>query len=107
MSEIVFLYATAPEEATAMRMANALVEKREAACVNVIPGMTSVYRWKGAIETAQEMVVIVKTTADMAERAKNTIVDIHPYDTPCVVALKTTADASHRPFLDWISSCVS
>jgi periplasmic divalent cation tolerance protein len=107
MSDVVFLYSTAPDEATAIRLARALVEKREAACVNLIPGMTSVYRWKEAVETAGEFVLIVKTTADAALRARATIVALHPYETPCVVALPASAGASHQPFLDWIARCVA
>ncbi|MEM9749944.1 MAG: divalent-cation tolerance protein CutA, partial [Pseudomonadota bacterium] len=61
MSDVVLVYMTAPDEATAMGLARALVERRLAACANVIPGMRSVYRWKGEIEEDGELIVIAKT----------------------------------------------
>lgn len=102
MTKTLLLYATAPDASTAEAIAAALIEARLAACVNIIPGMRSVYRWRGAVETAEEMVVIVKTTSETAENARNLICDRHPYETPCVIALEVSENASSAAYLDWI-----
>ncbi len=104
MTNINFLYTTAPDAATADRIARALIEKRLAACINAIPGMISTYRWKGNVEAADEVVLIVKTTAAAARDARDLICALHPYETPCVVALPVAADVSSKAFLDWIAA---
>ncbi|MEX0643738.1 MAG: divalent-cation tolerance protein CutA [Parvularculaceae bacterium] len=104
MAKINFLYTTAPDAKSADEIARALIERRLAACVNVIPGMTSTYRWKGKIEATAEIVLIVKTTAAVAPAARDLILELHPYDTPCVVALPILESASNQAFLDWIAA---
>lgn len=104
MAKINFLYTTAPDAATAEKIARALIERRLAACVNVIPGMISTYRWEGRIETGAEVVLIIKTTAAAAPAARELVLALHPHETPCVVALPIVEDASSRAFLDWIAA---
>lgn len=99
----VFLYSTAPDRETAKAIARALVHSAAAACVNIIPGMTSVYRWRERIEESDEVVLIVKTTAAKAAAARHLILAHHPYETPAVAAIAIDEGRSHRPFLDWIS----
>ncbi len=106
MAEIVFLYTTAPDAETARRIAHALVEARLAACANIIPGMRSVYRWKGAIETAEEVVAIFKTTAEQAALASSMILRLHPYETPSVVSLPVGEAGSNPAYLAWIAETV-
>jgi periplasmic divalent cation tolerance protein len=103
MAAIRFLYVTAPDEAAARKIADGLIEARLAACVNIIPGMRSVYRWEGKIESANELVLIVKTTAAAASAARDLIRKLHPYELPCVVALAADEDGSNADFLAWIS----
>jgi periplasmic divalent cation tolerance protein len=76
----VLLYMTAPDAETAQRIAEALVEARLAACANIFPGMRSIYRWQGVIETAEEVAAIFKTAAALAEAACALIVRLHPSD---------------------------
>lgn len=83
----VLLYVTAPSRDAALALGRALVEQRLAACVNVLDGMTSVYRWNGAVEEAQEAVLLVKTMAGVYEAAAARVRQLHPYETPCVLEI--------------------
>lgn len=103
-SAATFLYVTAPDEAAAGKLADALVEARLAACVNIIPGMRSVYRWEGRIESASELVLIVKTTASAAPKARDLIRRLHPYEMPSIVAFDASSAGSNPDFLAWIAS---
>jgi len=106
METVVFLYATAPDEATAATIAAQLVEGGAAACVNIIPGMTSVYRWRGAVEKSKEVVLIVKTTRAASARAVEIFNASHPYETPALASLMIDESLSSRPFCDWVrNSC--
>jgi periplasmic divalent cation tolerance protein len=87
MERAVFVYTTFPSVVEAEKAGHALVEARLAACVNVLPGMISVYRWQGAVERAQEAVMIVKTRASLAESVRASVKATHPYDTPAIVVL--------------------
>ncbi len=102
MPRIMFLYATAPDDATARMIADALIEARLAACVNILGAAASVYRWKGAIERADEIVFLAKTTADNATRARDLILRLHPYETPAVAAINIEQASSNPAFLAWI-----
>ena len=81
------VHLTAPDAATATRLAHLLVEERLAACVQVVPAVTSVYRWEGAVETADEHLLLVKTTAAAFDAIRDRIRSEHPYDTPEVLAV--------------------
>lgn len=102
MSEIVFLYATAPDRALAAKIAERLVESRAAACVNLLPGIESVYRWQGRVERAEEVALIVKTTAAAAGFARAEIRALHPYETPAIAAWPVSAAGADPDFLAWI-----
>ncbi|WP_246148460.1 divalent-cation tolerance protein CutA [Skermanella pratensis] len=93
---------TAPTPGEAHRIGRTLVEERLAACANLLPGMTSVYRWQGKVEQADEVVVIAKTTADLFDRLAARVKEIHSYDCPCIVALPL--ERGHAPYLDWIAA---
>ncbi|MHA7872082.1 MAG: divalent-cation tolerance protein CutA [Hyphococcus sp.] len=101
---IVFLYVTAPNAETAARIGRALVKEKLAACVNIHGEMRSIYEWDGKVELQLETPIFVKTTAAAAERAKTRILELHPYDEPCVAALPVLREGSSAPFLDWIAS---
>ncbi|MGB7932887.1 MAG: divalent-cation tolerance protein CutA [Gammaproteobacteria bacterium] len=93
---------TVPNEATARRIASALVEEQLAACVNIVPGITSVYRWKGAIETAPEMLLIIKTTLGVYMRLQDRIHALHPYELPEIIAV--SLDQGLPEYLAWITT---
>ncbi len=82
-------------------MARALVEKRLAACVNVIPGIRSVYRWKDAIEDEEEVLLLIKTSRPLLEELREEIERLHSYEVPEVIAL-SIVDGSER-YLSWMT----
>jgi periplasmic divalent cation tolerance protein len=88
----------------AERIARELVERGLAACVNVVPGVVSHYRWKGKLERDDERLLVIKTTAERFERLRETLVSLHPYELPEVVAVAITA--GHEPYLSWLDGSV-
>jgi periplasmic divalent cation tolerance protein len=100
MDQTLCVYMTASSAAEAGRIGRALVEERLAACVNVLSGIRSIYRWQGAVEEAEEVAMIAKTTADRFASLERRVRELHSYDVPCVVAWPHSA--GHKPFLDWI-----
>jgi periplasmic divalent cation tolerance protein len=98
--EALFIYMTAGSVEEARSIARILVEERLAACVNIIGGMHSVYRWQDGIEEASEVVMIAKTSSDGFDALAARVRDLHSYDTPCIVALPLTAGDPR--YLDWI-----
>jgi periplasmic divalent cation tolerance protein len=88
----------------AERIARALVEGRLAACVNVVPGVVSIYRWKDAIERDDEQLLVVKTRAERVEALREALVALHPYQLPELVVLPIAA--GHPPYLAWVRESV-
>lgn len=100
------LLITAPSAEVATRIAHSLVEERLAACVNVIAGVTSVYRWRGEVATDAEHLLVVKTTAACAERIERALPALHPYETPELVVLEPAhVESRYRAWLG--DSCAS
>ena len=94
------VYVTAPSLAEAESLARLAVTARLAACANILPGMRSLYWWQGKLEQADEVVLLLKTTAELVPALTEALVAAHSYDCPCVVALPI---ASGNPaFLQWI-----
>jgi len=93
---------TAPNAEVGGLIARTLVEERLAACVNVIPGVRSIYRWEGDIQDDPEVVLIVKTRADRYEALAARIKDLHPYDVPEVLVLPAVGGSSS--YLAWITA---
>ena len=89
----------------AERVARAVVERGLAACVNVVPGVTSFYRWRGEIARDAEWLMVMKTTAARFEALREALVKLHPYDVPEVVELPI--ERGHAPYLDWIDESVA
>jgi periplasmic divalent cation tolerance protein len=87
MERAVFVYTTFPSVVEAEKAGNDLVGAGLAACVNILPGMISIYRWQGAVERAEEVVMIIKTRASLAEVVRASVRATHPYDTPAIVVL--------------------
>jgi periplasmic divalent cation tolerance protein len=88
----------------AERLARMLVERRLAACVNVVPGVVSTYRWKGAVERAEERLLVIKTRRSRLEELRAALVAEHPYELPELVAFEVAA--GHAPYLAWIDESV-
>jgi len=97
-----FVYITTESAAQAESIGRALVEARLAACVNILPGMHSLYHWQGSIASAQETVLIAKTRMDLTEALTAKVKELHTYDIPCVVVLPVVAGLPD--FLQWIDA---
>jgi periplasmic divalent cation tolerance protein len=95
---------TAGSDADAERLARALVERRLAACVNVVPRVVSHYRWKGALQRDEERLLVVKTRAERVGALRAALVELHPYELPELVVLQVAA--GHAPYLAWLDECV-
>ncbi|HVY84147.1 MAG TPA: divalent-cation tolerance protein CutA [Caulobacterales bacterium] len=100
--DAVTLYATWPNLEAAETAARQLVERRIAACVNLLPNVVSVYRWEGALQRDSEVVMLVKTTAARAAEARDAIVALHPNQLPCVTAFRIDSACASAPFLNWL-----
>lgn len=97
---VLLCHCSCPDIHTAKRIAEALVEERHAACVNLLPGVQSIYRWKGTIERAEEVVLSIKTTRAQFEPMAARIASLHPYELPEVLAVEVAAGLP--AYLDWV-----
>jgi periplasmic divalent cation tolerance protein len=88
----------------ARKIARALVERRLAACVNMVPRISSIYRWEGKVEEAQECLLIIKTTAAAFPKLRDTIRETHSYEVPECIALPV--EDGSLPYLNWIAESV-
>ncbi|MBN2055475.1 divalent-cation tolerance protein CutA [bacterium] len=95
---------TAPSREIAMSLGRTLLEERLAACVQIVPGLTSLYQWQGKIQCDDELLMLIKTTAACFEALRIRIKNIHPYDLPQIVALPLAAGDEH--YLDWLKDQV-
>jgi periplasmic divalent cation tolerance protein len=100
MERAVFVYTTYPGVVEAEKAGRALVERRIAACVNILPGMISLYRWEGAVERGEEAVMIVKTRASLAETVRTAVKETHPYTTPAILVLPI--ESLDQTYFAWI-----
>jgi periplasmic divalent cation tolerance protein len=95
-------FCTCPDAATAGRIAAALVEERLAACVSIVPGVHSIYRWQGAVERAEETLLLVKTAPDRLSRLQDRLLQLHPQELPELVSFET---GSGLPaYLQWVAA---
>lgn len=88
----------------ARRIARALVRERLAACVNVVPGVASIYAWKGKVEESREALLIVKSTSARAKRLEARVRELHSYDLPELVTLRI--DGGSAAYLRWVREAV-
>lgn len=100
MTEIRSLYLTFETAEQAESLAEALLERRLIACANVLPGMRSLYRWRGDVVRDDEVVMICKTATDRLDEALGAVEELHPYDVPCAVAWPV--EAGLEGYLDWV-----
>jgi periplasmic divalent cation tolerance protein len=100
MERAVFVYTTYPSVVEAEAAGRAVVGSGLAACVNILPGMISLYRWQDAVERAEEVVMIVKTRASLAERVRVAIKEAHSYDTPAILVLPI--ESVDQTYLQWL-----
>ena len=100
MSERLLVLSTVARAEDGERIARALVERGLAACVNVLPGLVSIYRWKGAVEREEERLLVIKTRRDTFAALRDALVALHPYEVPEVIALPIVD--GHAPYLAWL-----
>ena len=102
MSEALEVHVTMPNADTARSIGRTLVEERLAACVNVVPGVVSIYGWKGTLHEDEEVLCLIKTSPQRFEKLRARVVELHPYDVPEVMAF--AVDDGSRDYLDWVRS---
>jgi periplasmic divalent cation tolerance protein len=100
MERAVLVYTTYPSVVEAERAGRAIVERRLAACVNILPGMVSHYWWQGALERGEEALMIFKTRASLAEKVRAAVKASHSYTTPSVLVLPI--EDGDPDYLRWI-----
>ncbi|MCP4542578.1 MAG: divalent-cation tolerance protein CutA [Chloroflexi bacterium] len=102
MTDYIQVMTTTDTQATAQAIASALVEKRLAACVQIVGPITSTYWWQDKIETSQEWLCIIKSAQDLYQVLEKAILKIHPYDVPEILAVPVTA--GHEDYLRWLNN---
>lgn len=103
-TQAVVVLSTCPDRDRALAIARALVDEGLAACVNVLDGVRSIYRWQGAVHDDAEVLCVAKTTAARFEALRARLVELHPYEVPEVIALPVSA--GHAPYLAWLAGAV-
>ena len=98
---VLIVFCTCPDTATANALALALVSEHLAACVNVLPGVRSTYRWQGRIECGDEVLLLVKTSADRLAGLTARLQALHPAELPEVLAVEAVGGLA--PYRDWVA----
>lgn len=102
-TDALLVLSTCPDADSGQRLARSLVEGHLAACVNLVGPVTSIYRWRDAIETAGEMLLVIKTTADRYPALEQGLRAAHPYEVPEIVAVPVQQGLND--YLEWVRSC--
>lgn len=103
-ARVAVVLTTVPDEESAAAIASSLVERRLAACVSVFPKVRSTYRWKGEVERADEVLLVIKGTRDGFPQLRDAIVKLHPYEVPEILLLPV--EDGFPAYLDWIAESV-
>lgn len=98
------LYVTTSDKKEARKIGRTLVEENLAACVNIIDGMNSIYKWEGEIQEDAECILIVKTHYSRVRKVTRMIKEMHSYEVPCVISLTITEDEGNEDYLDWLEN---
>ena len=99
--DVIVVFITAPSREVAHQIANGLLEQKLAACVNVVPAVQSIYSWQGAVQSDDEVLLIVKSRAALfEEKLLPAVQDMHPYEVPEIIALPVIMGS--KSYLDWV-----
>ena len=104
MTDVVLVLSTVPDDSSAEPLARTLVEEKLAACVNLLPPMVSIYRWKGEVDRSAERQVIIKTTRHLVPALGKRLKELHSYELPELIVL--SVDGGSNDYLDWVVSSV-
>lgn len=102
--ELILVLCTCPDNIVAKNLAQALVERKLAACVNIISAIQSIYRWEEEIHMDNEVLLLIKTTKEAWESLEQTLLELHPYDVPEIIAMPITAGT--KDYLSWVGENV-
>lgn len=102
-TEILLVYSTCPSQVTARQIADLLIGQRLAACVSILPAITSVYHWQEKIETSEEHLLMIKCNKSNYAALEQAVLDAHPYELPEIVAVPV--DQGLPGYIDWIDQC--
>lgn len=105
MTEVLVVYSTFADEATAARVARTLVEERLIACANILPGARSVYRWQDQVKDEREVVVLMKTRKQDWTAFMSRLHELHPYDVPECIAVRVAAGAPR--YMEWLDTALA
>jgi len=100
-AEVIMVISNLPDRATAERIADALVTEGVAACINILAGCTSVYRWEGKLNHTDEVPLLIKTTRAAYPRLEAALRKLHPYELPEIIAVPVTVGLPE--YLDWVA----
>jgi periplasmic divalent cation tolerance protein len=101
---VIVALVTAPDLKAARRIARAVLENRLAACANIVPKIESHYWWEGKLESSGETLIIFKTTQNRLAAFEATVLEVHPYDTPEIIALRLSS--GNQKYLRWVCTSV-
>jgi periplasmic divalent cation tolerance protein len=104
-TDTLIVLCTCPERETGLTIAEHLVDRSLAACVNLVGGVTSVYRWEGQTESAQEVLLVIKTRDRRFAEVQQAILELHPYELPEIVAV--SVENGLPGYLNWIVQCTT
>ncbi len=100
MTDYILVFVTAASDKEGEKIAQALLKERLAACVNIVAGLRSVFRWKGKISTEEEVLLMIKTKDRLFEKLKKRVVELHSYEVPEIIA--TSILAGFEKYLSWL-----
>ena len=98
------IFVTVPDKKQARQVANKLIKTKLAACVNIIPGVESLFSWKGKIDSAKELLLIIKSEKSKLPKIIKTVKSLHSYEVPEIIALPIIA--GNKEYLRWIDECI-
>ena len=105
MTEVRLVLTTVASPHEGERLARALVERRQAACVNMLPAVESIFRWQGEVSKEAETLLLIKTVRSAYEDVAATIAELHSYDLPEILSL--AVDEGEGKFIEWLAGCIS
>jgi periplasmic divalent cation tolerance protein len=105
VAEAIEVHLTMPDVERATALARTLVGEGLAACVNVVPGVRSIYRWEGRIQEDDEVLCLIKTRPAIFDRVRGRILELHPYDVPEILAF--SVDEGSPAYLDWVRAATA